>query len=205
MIGADEKPFAPACERNQEPIRATLAALLPEPSRVLEIGSGTGQHSVYLCRHLPHLNWQPSELPEALPGLEQWVDESGLENLQRPMILDVSAPPAGITATYDAVFTANTLHYIPWPAVLALLECSAVALREGGELLAYGPFNDNGAFTSEGNRSLDAWLKSRDPRTGVRDWQVIAQAAGELGLDLVANHPMPANNRILQFFRRERG
>ncbi|MDX1588435.1 MAG: DUF938 domain-containing protein [Oleiphilaceae bacterium] len=203
-MSTDQKPFAPACERNQEPIRATLAALLPEPSRVLEIGSGTGQHGVYLCRHLPHLQWQPTDLPEALPGLAQWVDESGLDNLSRPRALDVTAPPADITAAYDAVFTANTLHYVSWPVLQSLLECSAVALRHGGQLLAYGPFNHNGEYSSDGNRSLDAWLKERDPEIGIKDLQSVAAMALDMGLDLVAQHPMPANNQILQFFRRER-
>src|SRR5690348_707295 len=60
-----------ACERNKGPILAVLGAELAASHRVLEIGSGTGQHAVHFAAHLPHLTWQPSELPENLPQLAE--------------------------------------------------------------------------------------------------------------------------------------
>ena len=42
-----EKPFSEAAERNAPPILEVLRRELKECSRVLEIGSGTGQHAVY--------------------------------------------------------------------------------------------------------------------------------------------------------------
>ncbi|TVP52008.1 MAG: DUF938 domain-containing protein [Halomonadaceae bacterium] len=203
-MGTTDRPFSPACERNQGPILACLRTLLPESARVLEIGSGTGQHGVHFCAQLEHLQWQPSEVPAALPDLQRGLEGHGLDNLLPPMPLDVNAPPASITTHYDAVFTANTVHFVAWSVALNLLECSAVPLREGGQLLVYGPFNDEGVFTSEGNRQLDIWLKSRAPQAGIRDWQALEQAARAQGLTLVMNHSMPANNRLLQFRRQAR-
>ncbi|MDO9451533.1 MAG: DUF938 domain-containing protein, partial [Stagnimonas sp.] len=40
-----DKPFSPACERNREPILAVLRSHFADRRRVLEIGSGTGQHA----------------------------------------------------------------------------------------------------------------------------------------------------------------
>ncbi|MET1025122.1 MAG: DUF938 domain-containing protein, partial [Pseudoxanthomonas sp.] len=44
-----DKPFAPSCERNREPILQVLAPLLRAARSVLEVGSGTGQHAVHFA------------------------------------------------------------------------------------------------------------------------------------------------------------
>ncbi|WP_411293343.1 DUF938 domain-containing protein [Thiohalomonas denitrificans] len=49
------KPFAESCEQNKAPILDVLHREFTDPGRVLEIGSGTGQHAVWFARHLPHL------------------------------------------------------------------------------------------------------------------------------------------------------
>lgn len=54
---ADERPFSAACERNREPILAVLRHAFADRTRVLEIGSGTGQHAVHFAAALPHLHW----------------------------------------------------------------------------------------------------------------------------------------------------
>ena len=41
------KPDAPACARNRDPILQVLRVYLANHHHVLEIGSGTGQHAVY--------------------------------------------------------------------------------------------------------------------------------------------------------------
>ncbi|WP_417769758.1 DUF938 domain-containing protein, partial [Stappia sp.] len=40
-------PFAPSAERNKDAILASLAPHLAGCRRILEIGSGTGQHAVH--------------------------------------------------------------------------------------------------------------------------------------------------------------
>ena len=65
---ADGIPFSPAAERNSEPIAKRLVPLMQAVETVLEIGSGSGQHAVYLGKRLPHLTWQPSDLRENLQG-----------------------------------------------------------------------------------------------------------------------------------------
>src|ERR1700737_2514867 len=62
-------PFSEACERNKGPILEVLRAHFADRSQVLEIGSGTGQHTVYFAAHLTHLTWHPTERLGFLPDL----------------------------------------------------------------------------------------------------------------------------------------
>lgn len=203
---ATDKPFSPAAERNRGPILAVLqqqlAALGPPatpPRRLLEIGSGTGQHAVHMAAALPHWVWQCSELAEQLPGLQAWLDEAGLPNTPAPWALDVAAGlPA---APHDAVFTANTLHIMGWPEVMRLFAELPRVLAPGGRLLVYGPFNRDGRFTSEGNAAFDAALRQADPRRGLRDVEAVDALARAAGLQAVDDLTMPANNRCLVWRR----
>lgn len=197
MTVLSDKPYAPACERNQEPIRAALARILTEPATVLEIGSGTGQHGVYFATHLPHLHWQLTDVADNVPGIRLWQSEAALPNLPAPRVLDVLAP-VDLDMPFDAVFTANTVHFVSWNVVRALLRVATGHLRDGGDLLIYGPFNEENRYTSEGNAALDEWLQSRDPDAGIKDLAEFEAVAGDYGLEPVAVHAMPANNQLLQ-------
>ena len=191
-------PVSDACERNKEPILSVLRACFADRTLVLEIGSGTGQHAVYFARHLPHLAWQPTEQLNYLPDLAARVRLEGGANLRPPTVLDVRQAvwPA---RSVDAVFTANTLHIMSWPAVLALYRGVAEVLVPGGVLCVYGPFRYGGEYTSESNGEFDRMLKERDPSSGIRDIEAVCELAGPYGLSLVADHDLPANNRLLVF------
>ena len=67
-------------------------------------------------------------------------------------------------------------------------------------MVIYGPFNYEGRFTSDSNEQFDAFLRARDPQSGIRDFEAVVSAARELaGLELGRDAPMPANNRSLVF------
>ena len=197
------KPYAESCEQNQEPILEVLQEILANQHRVLEIASGTGQHAVYFGRALPHLTWQTSELAQNHAGIQAWLDESLLPNVLPPVAIDVNDTEWPIESV-DAVFNANTVHIIAWQAVGALFEGIARVLEEGGLLCLYGPFNYGGKFTSESNARFDAWLKSRDPNSGVRDFEALNRLAESHALLLQKDVAMPANNRILVWRRSHR-
>jgi hypothetical protein len=183
------KPFSEACERNRAPILAVLKRVLARSRRVLEIGSGTGQHAAYFAPELPHLVWQASDIAEHLPGIRQWV------SAPPPIELDVDLPWPVIEA--DAVFSANTCHIMSWPQVERLFAgIGALAPRA---LALYGPFNYNGRHTSESNARFDAMLRGRDPASGIRDFEAIVALAARRGLQLQEDNAMPANNRLLVF------
>ena len=191
-----EKPHSPACERNREPILAVLREHFATRRQVLEIGSGTGQHAVFFAAAMPWLQWQASDRAEYLPGIRAWLDDARLPNTPAPLELDVLA--AWPALDVDAVFSANTLHIMGWDGVQALFEGVGKLLADSGDtLIVYGPFNYGGAYTSDSNRQFDAWLKVRDPSSGIRDFEAVDALAEAVGLRLLADIEMPANNRCL--------
>jgi hypothetical protein len=191
-------PRSDACERNKEPILGVLRASFASSLLVLEIGSGTGQHAVHFSRHLPHLQWQPSELAENLPSLNARILLEGPPNLRPACALDVRVLPWPTAATgADAAFTANTLHIMPWSAVEACFRGIGELLPAGGVFCAYGPFRFGGVHTSASNAAFDHELRARDAAMGVRDFEALQRLAGQHGLTAVGDYPMPANNRTL--------
>jgi cyclopropane fatty-acyl-phospholipid synthase-like methyltransferase len=198
MISAT-KPHAPSCDRNQVPIRDVLIRHFSQRRRILEIGSGTGQHAVFFAPALPRAIWQTSDVDENLPGIRLWLDEAALPNTPPPIVLDVKGP--WTKERYDAVFTANTLHIMGWPEVQALFAALDGVLEPDAMLAVYGPFNYGGRFTSDSNRAFDVWLKERSAASGIRDFEAVNALAQSLGLKLVEDCAMPANNRTLVWQR----
>lgn len=193
------RPYSDACERNREPILEVLRQHFADRRRVLEIGSGTGQHAVHFAAALPQLAWQTSELEANLAGIRLWLEESNLPNLPPPVVLDVTG--TWPDTRFDAVFTANTLHIMGWPEVRTLFAALPKVLSADAVLAVYGPFNYNGQFTSPSNASFDGWLKQRSPDSGIRDFAAVDGLARSAGFALVEDRPMPANNRALVWRR----
>jgi cyclopropane fatty-acyl-phospholipid synthase-like methyltransferase len=193
------KPYSEACDRNREPILEVLRQYFADRRRVLEIGSGTGQHAVHFAAALPHLTWQTSDVEANLAGIRLWLDESGLPNLPRPIPLDVTGPWPDMR--FDAVFTANTLHIMGWAQVRELFAALAEVLTADAVLAVYGPFNYDGRFTAPSNAAFDEWLKQRSPESGIRDFAAVDELARSLGLALVEDRAMPANNRTIVWRR----
>jgi SAM-dependent methyltransferase len=193
-----EKPFSQSCENNKEPILRVLKEAFGEAALVLEIGSGTGQHAVHFARNLPHLIWQPSDLPDNIPGMKLWFDEAKLPNIKEPVVLNVSDAmwPVGEA---DAIFSANTLHIMAKSKDECMFDGMEPVLRNGGTLCIYGPFNYEGKYTSESNEKFDAWLRGQNPQSAIRDFEWVNSLAEKIGLKLVNDHEMPANNRLLEW------
>lgn len=194
------KPYSESCDQNRAPIQAVLEAVFTDRTCVLEIASGTGQHAVYFGAAMPHLTWQTSELSVNHAGIQAWLDEAKLPNVLPPVAIDVNDVdwPVG---KFDAIFNANTVHIVSWPAVQRMFAGIGKVLAPGGVLCLYGPFNYDGQFTSESNARFDVWLKSRDPASGIRDFAAINQLAEVQGLTLLRDIAMPANNRTLVWQR----
>ncbi|MFN3593716.1 MAG: DUF938 domain-containing protein [Thiobacillaceae bacterium] len=190
-----DKPYAPACERNRDPILAVLREHFADRRQVLEIGSGTGQHAVHFAAALPHLTWQTSDRPENLPGIRLWLDEAALPNTPPPPLLDVNGPWP--QQRFDAAFSANTLHILAWAEVERLFAGLAGVLTETAKLVIYGPFNNGGRYTSESNARFDAMLRAEAAHQGIRDFEAVHALAAGIGFTLLEDLAMPANNRCL--------
>src|SRR5687768_5744035 len=190
-------PDAPATARNRDPILAVLRQHFADRTRVLEIGSGTGQHAVHFAAALPHLQWQASDLPDNHAGIRAWIAASGVANVLPPLAFDAAHPEAWHAQRFDAVFTANTLHIMGWPEVEALFAHLPRVLERDATLVVYGPFNVGGKFTAPSNAAFDAQLRAGDPRRGIRDLEAVQALAAKAGLACVADLDMPANNRCV--------
>jgi SAM-dependent methyltransferase len=193
-------PFSEACERNKEPILEALRTHFANRSQVLEIGSGTGQHAVYFAAHLTHLTWHPTERLGFLPDLAARVLAEGGRNLKPPTVLDVHQPVWPLRIV-DAMFTANTLHIMSWEEVTAMFQGIAVTLAPSGVLCVYGPFLYGGRDAAPSNLEFDRILRERDARSGLREFRSVTELAGGFGLELAADHDLPANNRLLVFIK----
>lgn len=191
----------PATRRNRDAIAEVLSRVLPPTGRVLEIGSGSGQHIVGFARVLPHLEWQASDMePRYRASVDAWAAHEGLD-LSPAITLDVTQQPWPVSQA-DAVISANMIHIAPWAACLGLLNGAAEVLPEGGLLYLYGPFAIGGRHTAESNARFDASLRAEDSNWGVRNLDDVAMEARMRGLHLVETVQMPANNLSVIFRKR---
>jgi len=195
-----KKPYSESCDQNKEAILSVISPILSTVSSVLEVGSGTGQHAIHFAKKMPHLSWHTSDRQDYISGIECWLNEAKVENVIAPVVLNVNHsiwPEQKV----DAVFTANSVHIMNQDEVTLLIEGSAAALTLKGCFLIYGPFNYDGNYTSESNERFDQWLKDRDGRSGIKDFEEISRLALANGLSLKKDYEMPANNRILHFVK----
>jgi hypothetical protein len=199
----DSLPFSQSCENNKPYILDILREVFADRQRVLEIGSGTGQHACHFAEHLPWLQWQPSELPENLPVLHPRCAAYKGSNLLPEIALDVRQSPWNI-AIPDALFSANTLHIMPFSAVQKLFAALGANAAPDVVLAVYGPFNYHGTYTSASNARFDEWLAQRDPQSAIRDFETINELAETARFVLHGDYAMPANNRLLVWQRSER-
>lgn len=188
------KTFSQASENNKQPILDILRPLLAGRRALLEIGSGTGQHAAFFAPRLAPLQWQTSDVAAHHAGIEAWID--GVDNALPPITLDVDGDDWP-QRRFDSAFSANTAHIMHWPSVVHMFQGVAGSLDRGGVFALYGPFNYDGAFTSPGNAHFDRQLRDGDAGMGIRDIEAVTELAASVGMELIADHAMPANNRTL--------
>lgn len=188
-----------AADRNKQPILNVLESVLPETGTVLEVASGTGQHICFFAAALPALTWQPTE-PDApaRASMMARIREAGLENVQRPVALDVHEANWPVATGLDAMLCINMIHISPWSATGALMRGAALHLRTDGKLVLYGPYRENDTAV-QSNLDFDASLKRRNPEWGLRALEDVTLLAAEHGLRRSHIVRMPANNLTVVF------
>ncbi len=194
------KPTSQPCLRNQDPIYQKLKLHFKSPGSVLELACGTAQHAVYFSQRMPYLTWQPSDMADAIKSSNIWINEAALNNLKPALELDITKEhwPAG---EYNYIYCANLIHFVSAQSVEKIFTGINSHLKQDGIAAIYGPFNNQG-FTSEGNKNLDAWLKSDvNPAAGIKELEEIKVMAERHNLRLDKNESMPANNHLLIFKR----
>jgi len=194
------KPYSESCDQNKEPILSVISPVFSSISSVLEVGSGTGQHAIYFAEKMPHLTWHTSDCQSYLEGINMWLDDACLSNVQAPFELDVTSsqwPKLDV----DAVFTANSVHIMSQQDVINFISGVGRLLNAQGSLMIYGPFNYNGTYTSKSNESFDQWLKERNSLSSIKHFEEILSLAKNNAMQLVTDYEMPANNRVLHFVK----
>jgi cyclopropane fatty-acyl-phospholipid synthase-like methyltransferase len=190
-------PRAAACERNRRPILAVLQKELQGRHTLLEIGSGTGEHAVYVGARLPAVTWQTSDLEESHAGINQWRDWSGLDNVLPPLLLDTTESPDIDPGTYTAIFSSNTAHIMGMQGVKGMFALAGKVLKSSGVFILYGPFRQQGRFTGPSDEVFHTSLQGRDPLMGIRDLEVLDELANAANMKRNALYAMPANNWIV--------
>ncbi len=190
-----------AAERNKDPILTVIESVLPQTGSVLEIASGTGQHVCFFAEALPGIRWQPTEPDEAArEAIATRIREAGLEDVARPIALDVEEPHWPVHEIYDAVLCINMIYISPWRATHALFRGVAKLLAPRGLLILYGPYLENGKAV-QSNLDFDASLKRRNAEWGLRELEEVTRVAAGHSLQRLQIVRMPANNLTVVFGR----
>ena len=188
--------FSQAAENNKEPIAEILREAFKDTRQVLEIASGTGQHAAHFGACFPHLTWQPSDLTEHIGDIAERLSEVDLPNVLPPVVLDVATHTWPVCEV-DGIFSANCVHIVSWDHVEQMFRGIGKVLVNGAVICLYGPYKYDGSFTTESNARFDEWLKSRDPMSGLRDFEAVDRLAQMQGFSLERDVAMPANNQLL--------
>jgi SAM-dependent methyltransferase len=190
----------PSADRNKDPILEALRARIPASGRLLEVSSGTGQHTAWFAAAMPAWTFQPTEFDAGLlPDIAGWTVD--LPNVLPPLRLDAADAAWPVDAA-DVIYCANMIHIAPWAAAEGLFAGAARTLTPGGRLITYGPYRFSGRFTAESNARFDESLQGRDPAWGVRDVDDLDALAARVGLARLETVALPANNHLLVWARR---
>jgi len=180
-IGLSVKQHAPHADREKGPLVDVLRRVLPDRGMVLEVGSGTGQHIVHFARQFPTVVFQPSDYDQvAVASVDSYRREAKLPNVREPLLLEVRKRIWG-HGQLDAVLAINLVHMTSWSVCEGLFDGARRHLRPSGVLMVFGPFKQNGGFTTLADAQVDAALRSKNPDWGLRDLEAVT------GLGLARN------------------
>jgi len=193
--------FSPTAGRNQGVIAEALADSLKQNARVLEVGSGTGEHGIATLAERPDLFWQFSD-----PDLQSreshmaWMSHAGYD---LPLSLNLDVCEEGWIKDlpkYDTIFSANMIHIAPWEATIGLAKGAETILGEDGKICLYGPFLE-GSSSISSNLRFDQNLKARNAAWGVRELDSVKHIFAKHGFNRMTRRDMPKNNLFLVLSR----
>ncbi len=192
---------APAAARNRQPILEVLQPHLPARGLVLEVASGSGEHTVHFAQALPDLTFQPSDPDErARASIDDWTATLGLANVRPALELDAASDTWPIDAA-DALACINMIHISPWDATVGLIRGAGRLLPRNGTLFLYGPYFRAGIDTAPSNLAFDRDLRASNPAWGIRSLEEVVALARGTGFAPPLVIEMPANNLSLVFRR----
>ncbi len=201
----DARQYAPATERNREHILKVLKRVLPPTGNILEIASGTGEHSVFFSPHLQPRHWIPSEPnPMLRDSIMAWQKHNPSDNLHPPFDIDAresvwAVETEGIEIA--DIVNINMIHISPWSTCLGMMAGAGRLLPTGGVLYLYGPYKQGGQHTGTSNLAFDESLRAQNYEWGIRNLEDVIATAEKEGLQFVEIVQMPANNLSVVFHK----
>ncbi len=197
------KQYAPATQRNREPILEVLLRVLPPSGNILEIASGTGEHSIFFAPAFSNRQWIPSDTNAiSRDSIEAWRKESLIENIHPPLNINAQDSIWEIEKQFldiTTIININMIHISPWSACLGLMKGAKRLLPSGGILYLYGPYKQEGKHTAPSNEAFDKSLRAQNPEWGVRNLEDVIKVAEDNGLVFKEKVAMPANNLSVIF------
>ncbi|XP_075035587.1 methyltransferase-like 26 [Mixophyes fleayi] len=197
---------AAAADRNKDPILGVLRQYINPTApvvRVLEVASGSGQHTAHFARALPNVRWTPTEVDQrCLRSISEYISKGSLINVEQPRTLDASQSwrTWGLESnSLQMVVSINMIHISDPSCTQGLFNGAGHVLQSGGVLLTYGPYSVNGVLTPQSNIDFHQSLKNSNPNWGIWDTSHLQELAKSCGLTLERMVDMPANNKCLIF------
>ena len=191
-----DKYHAESTRRNRTPILEVLKKEIEGSKKLLEIGSGTGQHAVYFSRKLPQILWQTSDRSINHESINYWIKRYNLKNLPLPLDIEIGVNEKNINDIFDCVFSSNTSHIMSLENVKRLFALVGKVLNKNGKFFLYGPFKINLKFTTRSNEDFHQKLKAENKLMGLRDIEELDKYAIENNMQNHAFYEMPANNYL---------
>lgn len=199
------KKNASATTKNRQPILNILQQFIPHQGNILEIASGTGEHSIFFAPHFPQQKWIPSDrASECLASIKAWGEEYPYPNLQSPLTIDVMEENWYFPLQEEkigAIVCINLIHISPWEACVGLWEGAGKLLPKDGIVYLYGAYKVNNQHTAPSNEEFDRYLRNQNPLWGVRNLEDVQEVAHNFGLELIQTISMPSNNFSLIFVK----
>lgn len=201
----DLRQYAPATQRNRQPILDVLIKILPSFGNILEIASGTGEHALFFSPHFSPRKWIPSDInKQSIESIKSWINFSSTNNIESPLLLDVNAESWYIPEhlnPINSIININMIHISPWKSCIGLMKGVEQIVPSGGILYLYGPFKINNQHTAPSNEQFDQYLKIQNPQWGVRNLDDVILLANQYKLNFKEIISMPANNFSVIFER----
>tara|TARA_Y100000590_G_scaffold377046_1_gene443033 strand:- start:669 stop:1271 length:603 start_codon:yes stop_codon:yes gene_type:complete len=191
-----DKYHAESTKRNRNPILEILKKEIKGSKKILEIGSGTGQHAAYFSKKMPHILWQTSDRLINHESINYWIKRYNLKNLILPLDIEIGVNEKNINDIFDCVFSSNTSHIMSLENVKRLFVLAGKALNKNGKFFLYGPFKINLEFTTKSNEDFHQKLKAESKLMGLRDIEELDNFAIENNMQNHAFYEMPANNYL---------
>ena len=191
-----DKYHAESTRRNRNPILEVLKKEIEGSKKLLEIGSGTGQHAAYFSKKMPQILWQTSDRSMNHESIIYWIKRYNLKNLLLPLDIEIGVNEKNINDVFDCVFSSNTSHIMSLENVKRLFALVGKVLNKNGKFFLYGPFKINLEFTTKSNEDFHEKLKAENKLMGLRDIEELDNFATENNMQNHAFYEMPANNYL---------